>query len=150
MMANDDKSADLKPCPFCKWPAHLVAGSDEPFWVECIDCCAQGAPEATIGDAIAAWNTRAPASMTDTDQPTTNAALADELEDAAKPLLRAVEYATALDLAEKGLGRAKNSCKDFLLTSELGRLASTIELSLAALRAPAQVEGEAAELIAGP
>ncbi len=49
---------ELKPCPFCNWPAELVAGSDEPYWVQCTDCGAQGAPEGTTEEAIKAWNTR--------------------------------------------------------------------------------------------
>lgn len=53
--------SELKPCPFCGWATGLsVFDSGElPYWVECPDCCAQGAPEGTKVEAITAWNTRA-------------------------------------------------------------------------------------------
>lgn len=48
----------LQGCPFCGWPAALFDSSEAPFWVECSDCFAQGAPEDTATEAIAAWNRR--------------------------------------------------------------------------------------------
>lgn len=46
------------PCPFCGWPAELFDSGDAPFWVECLDCFAQGPPEDTSDEAVAAWNSR--------------------------------------------------------------------------------------------
>lgn len=53
--------SELKPCPFCGWATGLSVfdGGDQPYWVECPDCCAQGSPEETKAEAITAWNTRA-------------------------------------------------------------------------------------------
>lgn len=53
--------SDLKPCAFCGWATGLSVfdGGDQPYWVECPDCCAQGSPEETKAGAIAAWNARA-------------------------------------------------------------------------------------------
>lgn len=52
---------ELLNCPFCGWATGLSVfdGGDQPYWVECPDCCAQGSPEETKAEAIAAWNARA-------------------------------------------------------------------------------------------
>ena len=51
--------SDLKPCPHCNGPAHIVIG-DEFCRIRCSQCGATGGPADAIreSDAIAAWNRR--------------------------------------------------------------------------------------------
>lgn len=50
--------SEIKLCPFCNWPAVLFDTQEPPYWVECTDCFAQGAPEDSREEAIASWNRR--------------------------------------------------------------------------------------------
>ena len=50
----------LLACPFCGWGKPFIFDTgDDPFWVECPDCYAEGPTEDTADEAIKAWNTRA-------------------------------------------------------------------------------------------
>lgn len=69
--------SDLKPCPHCNGPAHIVIG-DEFCHTRCSQCGATGGPADAIreSDAIAAWNrrpTETPASGEREGEPRTDA-----------------------------------------------------------------------------
>lgn len=55
--AERSKERDLKPCPFCGWPANII-GVVGVFYAQCRDCGAEGPTEETEDAAIAAWNRR--------------------------------------------------------------------------------------------
>lgn len=53
------KTVPREKCPFCGWAGEIETDCQfGPWTVKCPDCFAEGPPELTEAEAIAAWNRR--------------------------------------------------------------------------------------------
>ncbi len=58
-MREAEKTAELKPCPFCGGESISLETTPYGAWLECNGCHTFGTPGETAEDAIRAWNRRA-------------------------------------------------------------------------------------------
>lgn len=58
-MSADRGQSQLKPCPFCGFPDHIVTEAMGEFWVHCEHCGGGSDMASNEDDAIKRWNSRA-------------------------------------------------------------------------------------------